>query len=121
IPSGIDPLLQGFTQSAAQIVDPNIQVNPLNNWFFTSASSVLIILLGWFLTDKVVEPRLQKTPLDGDIEDLPAMDKLNARDKKAFWTANLVMILFLIGLFFWAYPEGSALRAEDGEITSFSA
>ncbi len=121
IPSGIDPLLQGFTQSAAQIVDPNIQVNPLNNWFFTSASSVLIILLGWFLTDKVVEPRLQKTPLDGDMEDLPSMDKLNARDKKAFWVSNLVMILFLIGLFFWAYPENSALRAEDGEITSFSA
>ncbi len=121
IPSGIDPLLQGFTQSAAQIVDPNIQVNPLNNWFFTSASSVLIILLGWFLTDKVVEPRLQKTTLDGDMEDLPSMDKLNARDKKAFWVSNLVMILFLIGLFFWAYPENSALRAEDGEITSFSA
>lgn len=47
IPSGIDPLLQGFTQSAAQIIDPAIQLNPLNNWFFTAASSVLIVMLGW--------------------------------------------------------------------------
>ena len=45
IPSGIDPLLQGFTQSAAQIIDPAIQINPLNNWFFTAASSILIILV----------------------------------------------------------------------------
>src|SRR5690554_3854251 len=54
IPSGIDPLLQGFTQSAAQIIDPNIELNPLNNWFFTSASSLVIILVGWYLTDKIV-------------------------------------------------------------------
>src|SRR5699024_10834351 len=33
IPSGIDPLLQGFTQSAARIIDPAIQINPLNNWY----------------------------------------------------------------------------------------
>src|SRR5690554_4363409 len=35
IPSGIDPLLQGFTQAAARIIDPAIELNPLNNWFFT--------------------------------------------------------------------------------------
>ena len=32
IPSGIDPLLQGFTQQAAQIIDVNREVNPLCNW-----------------------------------------------------------------------------------------
>ena len=45
VPSGIDPLLQSFTQSSAQIIDPTIAVNPLNNWFFTSASSVFILSL----------------------------------------------------------------------------
>jgi len=34
IPSGIDPLLQGFTQSAAQILDPDLPVNPLCNLWF---------------------------------------------------------------------------------------
>ena len=38
IPSGIDPLLQGFTQSAAQILDPERLVNPLSNLAFTAAS-----------------------------------------------------------------------------------
>jgi len=32
IPSGIDPLLQSFTQSAAQIINPAMSINPLNNW-----------------------------------------------------------------------------------------
>ncbi|MGB1779932.1 MAG: AbgT family transporter, partial [Longimicrobiales bacterium] len=54
IPSGIDPLLQGFTQGAAQLIDPAILVNPLCNWFFTSASTILVVTLGWYLTDKVV-------------------------------------------------------------------
>ncbi len=121
IPSGIDPLLQGFTQSAAQIIDPAIQLNPLNNWFFTSASTLLIVLLGWFLTDRVVEPRLKKVKVDDDIVDMPTMDKLGPKEKKAFWMANLAMLVCLVGLYFWAAPAESALRSETGEITSFSA
>ena len=34
IPSGIDPLLQSFTQEAAQLVNPEMLLNPLNNWGF---------------------------------------------------------------------------------------
>lgn len=121
IPSGIDPLLMGFTLSAAQIVDEGIELNPLNNWFFTSASSLLIVLLGWYITDKIVEPRLKKVKVDDDIEDVPTMDKLSAKEKKAFWVAVGSMIFMLAGLFLWAAPLDSALRSEDGEITSFAA
>src|SRR5690606_22568528 len=73
VPAALDPLLQGFTQSAAQLIEPGIQVNPLNNWFFTSASSVVIIGLGWWLTDRVVEPRLASTPIDGSEGDMPVL------------------------------------------------
>jgi aminobenzoyl-glutamate transport protein len=122
VPSGIDPLLQGFTQSAARLIDPGIELNPLNNWFFTAASSLLIIALGWVLTDKVVEPRLNKNnPVDDVIEDEPKMEALSKADKKGFFLGMLVMILGLVGLYFWASPSDSALRAPDGEITSFAA
>src|SRR5690606_30368336 len=88
IPSGIDPLIQGFTQSAAQIIDPSVELNPLNNWGFTAASSVLIILVGWYLTDKVVEPRLKKNvAVDIDEGDQPTMEKLTKKEKKAFFAA----------------------------------
>ena len=74
IPSGIDPLLQGFTQQAAQIIDVNREVNPLCNWAFTSASSVLVILVGWYITDRLIEPRLRSVPVDGDEAELTTLD-----------------------------------------------
>lgn len=120
IPSGIDPLLQGFTQSAAQIINPAMEVNPLNNWFFTSASTLVIVLFGWLITDRIVEPRLRSTPLDTDTAK-PVMEKLSAKEKRAFMVANLVVVLCLVGLYFWARPADSALRSPDGEITAFTA
>ena len=119
IPSSIDPLLQSFTQSAAQIADPDIILNPLNNWYFTSASTVVIVFLGWLITDKVVEPRLQGTAVELDADDTSAssMGKIEPHEKKAFLIATAVVLLLLGGLFAWAYPGDSALRNEDGELT----
>lgn len=122
IPSGIDPLLQGFTQSAARIIDPAIQINPLNNWFFTAASSILIIGVGWYITDKIVEPRLKKVPVKIEDEgEETSMGDLKPREKKAFYLACAAMILSLIGLYLWSAPADSALRDAEGDITSFSA
>lgn len=120
IPSGIDPLIQGFTQTAAQIINPAMQLNPLNNWFFTSASTLLIVLVGWLITDRLVEPRLQKVNLDAEVEK-PKFDKLESKEKRAFLYANIVMVLLLIGLFFWARPSTSALRSPEGDLASFTS
>src|SRR3989304_2229178 len=76
LPSGLDPLLQGFTQSAAQVIAPTRVVNPLCNWQFMSTSSVLIVLAGWYITDRIIEPRLRRSPVDGDPAELPRMDPL---------------------------------------------
>src|SRR5690606_8792662 len=75
IPSAIDPLLQEFTQTAAQILDPAVQLHPLNNYFFTASSAIIVVLVGWYLTDRVIEPRLQRTTtIDGDQEEMPTLD-----------------------------------------------
>lgn len=121
VPSGIDPLLQGFTQSAAQIINPAIELNPLNNWFFTSASTLLIVAIGWYITDKIVEPRLKSVTVAVNEEEQPTMDKLLPKEKRAFWTACLVMIVCLLALFLWAAPADSALRAESGDLAALSA
>ncbi|MEO1021363.1 MAG: AbgT family transporter [Bacteroidota bacterium] len=123
VPSGIDPLLQGFTQSAAQIIDPDILLNPLNNIFFTGISSVLIVGLGWVITDRIIEPRLQTTELDSDI-DIDAdmdMNSITPKQKRAFFIASVTMIAGIIGLVLWALPADSALRAPDGKLESFAA
>ncbi|MGB0861079.1 MAG: AbgT family transporter, partial [Pseudoalteromonas spongiae] len=114
IPSGIDPLLQSFTQSAAQIIDPTIEVNPLNNWYFTSASSLFIVLLGWYITDKIIEPRLNKVELDGNTDDLPSFDQINDTERKGFYIASAVMIAGLALLAYAAWGESSPLRSKEG-------
>ena len=121
IPSGIDPLLQGFTQQAAQILDPDRMVNPLSNLGFTAVSSLLVIGVGWYLTDRVIEPRLQATPIDGDPEEMPKMDELTDRDRRGFAAGVGALVAGLLLLALAALPAGSPLRGPDGSLTSFAA
>ena len=120
IPSGIDPLLQGFTQSAAQILDPAREVNPLSNWGFTSASSLLVIAVGWFLTDKVIEPRLSGTPVSAGEEEVQ-MDALTPEERRGLLAGLGVMGIGIVLLVLALYPVDSPLRSPDGAITAFSA
>jgi aminobenzoyl-glutamate transport protein len=121
IPSGLDPLLQGFTQSAAQIIDPQRIVNPLANYYFTAASSLLVMSVGWFVTDRIIEPRLRRTPIDGDTTDLPRLDPATARERRGLAAGLLTMVVCLALLALAAAPGDSALRAPDGQLTSNAA
>ena len=122
LPSALDPLLQGFTQSAAQILDPAVQLNPLNNYFFTSASSLLVIGLCWWLTDKVVEPRLARTPLDGDGADAPALGVISDGERRALRWASLTLLAGIVVLVLSALPATSAWREPaSGSLTAFKA
>jgi aminobenzoyl-glutamate transport protein len=118
LPSGLDPLLQGFTQSAAQIINPDYKVNPLCNWYFMSFSSLLITGIGWYLTDRIIEPRLAGTPVDGDPQDMPTMDPIAPREA-AGMIAGLASIVVAGGLLVWAaWPIDSPLRTKDGELAA---
>lgn len=110
IPSGIDPLLQGFTQQAAQILDAGRLVNPLSNLGFTAVSSLLVIGVGWYLTDRVIEPRLQATPVDGDPEAMPKMEELTGRDRRGFGAGMAALAAGLLLLVLAAWPADSPLR-----------
>ncbi len=121
IPSALDPLLQGITQEAARLVAPEIVLNPLNNWFFTSASTLLILGLGWYLTDKVVEPRLSKVVVDGDLADAPTLSALTPQERRGLWLALAAMLFGLLALAATSMPAGSAWRAADGSLASAGA
>lgn len=122
VPSALDPLLQGFTQPAAQIVNESVQVNPLGNYFFTAISSILIIGLGWFLTDRIVEPRLNaSSPVDEDAEASPDMGTIEPKERKAFWAASFTLLLGLVVLVFILLPADSPMRDANGSLNSFQA
>ncbi|PZN34232.1 MAG: aminobenzoyl-glutamate transporter [Proteobacteria bacterium] len=121
IPSSLDPLLQGLSQAGAQILDPDIVLNPLNNYFFTTASSLLIVGLGWFLTDRVVEPRLKGTAVDGDTSDAPQMEPLTPEERRALRWSLIAMLAGLVLLFVSAWPVSSPWRSPDGVLAAADA
>ena len=49
-----DPLLGGISTSAAQLVDPEYQVSPIANYYFSAASAVVLALLITFVTERVL-------------------------------------------------------------------
>jgi aminobenzoyl-glutamate transport protein len=121
IPSSIDPLLAGLTQEAAQILAPERLVNPLSNWFFTGVSSILIVGVGWYLTDRIVEPRLRDVEVDGDVSDIPRMEALGDNERRGLRVAMVALLLGIIALTAWSWPMGSAMRSPDGELTAATA
>lgn len=121
VPSSLDPLLQSFTQTAAHIVDPSVQINPLNNYFFTMASSFVVVAIGWFITDRIIEPRLKNTVVDGEISELPVMEDVTPRESVSFWWATLAMVLGMAVFVLWAWPVDSTLRDAEGNLSSFQS
>ncbi|MES2788076.1 MAG: AbgT family transporter, partial [Planctomycetota bacterium] len=110
LPSSLDPLLQGFTQSAAQIIAPTRIVNPLCNYYFTSASALMVILVGWWITDCVVEPRLAGVELDGDDANQPGLEPLTSAEILGL-SGALAALLIACGLLVaGAWAETSPLR-----------
>ena len=122
VPSALDPLLMGFTQPAAQIIEPGLLLNPLNNYFFTATSSILIVLLGWYITDKIIEPRLNATnPVDADAEASPDMATIDPKERRAFWAATLALVVGLGLLTLALLPADSPFRDDTGSLNSFRA
>ncbi|HKL53681.1 MAG TPA: AbgT family transporter [Wenzhouxiangellaceae bacterium] len=128
IPSAIDPMLAGITEEAARVLDPSVAINPLVNWFFMAASSLLVIGIGWWLTDKIVEPRLaRETPVDGDMSDMPKLEPLAANERRGLnWALGsivLALVLLAIGVLLPDSPlrDPNPALAFHESITSFGA
>ncbi|WP_425984042.1 AbgT family transporter [Brevundimonas sp. TWP1-2-1b1] len=57
-PGASDALILGITEPAAQLIDPSYSVNIAGNWFFIVGVVFVFTPIVWFLTDRVIEPRL---------------------------------------------------------------
>ena len=121
-PSAIDPVIQGFTQMAAQIIDPTYEVNVLCNYFYAFGSTFIVIGACWWVTERIVDPWCRKAcPVDKDI-DVSAQDlSVTPKENRAFYIASGVLTLLLIGLVLALLPEDSILRDPNGNIASFKA
>jgi aminobenzoyl-glutamate transport protein len=109
----IDPLLAGLSTEAARILDPEYYVLPTANYYFMVASTFLISILGTWVTERIVEPRLGK--YEGDVKQ-ETMVRLSPLERKALrWvmvTVGAWILLFAFGL----VPDQGFLRGTDNTI-----
>lgn len=119
-PVMIDPIMQKLTQDAAQIIDKSYEVNVLCNYFYSAFAAIVVILVCWFVTDKIVEPWLNKNvPFEANQDD--EFREITLEEKKAFKSAGYVFLGLLLLLFILAFPNSSPFRANNGSLTSANA
>ncbi|MDP6413504.1 MAG: AbgT family transporter, partial [Gammaproteobacteria bacterium] len=58
IPGPLDALLFGITESAAETTMPAWDANIAGNWWFIIAMTLVFLPVIWYITDKIIEPRL---------------------------------------------------------------
>lgn len=111
--TALDPLLAGLTQSAARIIAPDWQVAVTANWFFAAVSTVLLTLVGWWLTARYVEPRqrIETASEAPSVKDADSNDDNQARGLRA---AGLTLLVMLVVLFLLILVPNAPLHG-DGE------
>ena len=87
LPGQYDALILGFTEPAARILDPAWTVNIVGNWWFTAASAAVFLPVAWWVSERIVEPRLGpwETPSDFVSAETP----LTAEQRKGLLWAGL--------------------------------
>lgn len=115
----VDPLLSGITETAARMIDPTYSVGPEVNWYFMAASTFVIAILGAFVTEKIVEPKLGKYDVSEASDDLSQdkMGSLTALEKKALAYAGLAVVVVSALLAWTIVPADGVLRGEDGLVS----
>ncbi|VEI12812.1 AbgT family transporter [Trueperella bialowiezensis] len=116
-----DALVQGFTQPAAEMIDPTITTNVAMNWYFIAASVFVLLPVFWFVTSKITIPRLGVyNPADGDDVGSSSVEINAAQRSGNRWAfvSIAVMAVILVAL---CIPENSFMRnAETGSLTTNS-
>ncbi|MFN9078262.1 MAG: AbgT family transporter, partial [bacterium] len=111
-PTAADGFLAGVATSSAHIIDPSYHpVDPTHNLYFKAASSVLIMFAGWFVTDRIVEPRLKRLAPGAGYDDAPSLSELALKpDEKRGLIAAAVVAVVVLGAF------AAAVRIEGGPL-----
>lgn len=134
--TSLDALFAGITNAVTVgLPNPGTTVNPLSNYFFNLAASIVLALLAGFIIDRVIEPRMvrQNVPteqVDEVDEGLSSSDDeassalssnasalsstLEPREKRALAISTVVLGAIIAAMLVAFLLPGSPWRNEDG-------
>jgi aminobenzoyl-glutamate transport protein len=110
--TALDPLLAGFTEPAAQLVDPTYTVAATANWYIMAALVPVFTIGGTVVTERILEPRLGEYTGGLEVEE---QEGLTRDEKRGLLAAAGTVFLVLVIIGWMAIPADGALRGPDGE------
>ncbi|MDB4385631.1 AbgT family transporter [Opitutaceae bacterium] len=105
--SAIDVILAGLSQEAANLIDPAYEVTGLANYYFIFVSTFVVVLIGTWVTHRIVEPRLGA--YQGSVEPEP-LKPLEASEKRGLWFAVIFTVISAVVLVAGVVPTNGFLR-----------
>ncbi|WP_420454107.1 AbgT family transporter [Rubrivirga sp.] len=113
LPGQLDALLFGITQEAVETIVPAWQANIAGNWYFIAAMVWVAIPVIWYVTDRVIEPRLGAYAPEGDHVDDPDADQaITADERKGLRWAGLASLAVVAVWAFFTLGPGTPLIDE---------
>lgn len=115
LPGQLDALLFGITEEAWEVLDPAYPVNIAGNWYFIFAMTIVFLPIIWFITDRVIEPRMGKyVPAGSSGKLVEEEDKPLTHEQKRglLWALVAALAVCALWVFFMVGP-GTPLIDED--------
>lgn len=109
----LDPLIGGLTNEALKASGIDYNVLPTANYYFLVASTFLLTIVGAFVTDRIIEPRLgeYKGKIDQNSEKLTPIENKGLRNAGLTILAfSLIILYFSINL---GLPGSGILQEAD--------
>lgn len=108
--SPTDALIAPITQEGVKVLNPDYAVQPTCNMYFMMVSSVMLPLVGWWVTSRFVEPRAAAMGTDADAPAAPAREALTAVERRALKWAGVAFVVALVGAVLLVKVPGAPLH-----------
>ncbi|NJP37480.1 AbgT family transporter [Bacillus luteus] len=116
--TGTDALLSGISTEVAQTVNEDLVVTVVDNYFFMAFSVLMLMIVGTWITERVVEPRLGKFNdkyADPDTVSQTA-EQPTAQELKGLRNAGITAAVYIAIVAAGIVPPNGILRGEDGTV-----
>lgn len=117
-----DVIAASFTVPAAQMIDPTYTGTAAMNYYFLIVSTLVILPLGVYVNNKIVEPRLGK--YTGNVSDEEINTELSDIEKKGLkkaglWVVGLIILIIALSIgkdAFMKDPQTGSLFGSDAPL-----
>ncbi|MFB5661227.1 AbgT family transporter [Alteribacillus sp. HJP-4] len=116
--TGTDALLAGITTEVAQTRVDDLVVTPVDNWYFMMFSVLMLMFVGAWITERIIEPRLGKyddTHADKEVIS-QEMETITPEKNRGLRNAGIAGAAYLLLVSLLIVPPGGVLRGEDGAV-----